>query len=109
MLHIGAVDLDRSGVGIVKARNQVDDRGLAPACRPHQRRHLPRFHLHADLLEHRIIRLVTETDLAQFDLAVEHGRAPRARQVPYLPVRIQHLANPLVAHGGFRVRVGHLR
>src|SRR5262249_26083766 len=96
--HIGAVDLYRSTVRGVEAWNKVDDRRLARARRPHQRRHLSGFDRQADLLENRAIRLVAKSDVAQLYLAPECRRAPCARQVPYLMVSIQHFANALESH-----------
>src|SRR5579863_4586839 len=107
--HIDAVNFHRSRVGVVKARNQTDDRCFARPGWTDERRELPRLNTETDIPEHRTLWVVAECDVVELDGALQARNPARAWQVADLTLRVQNLLNAFKANRGFGVSVGHFR
>ena len=70
-----AVDQDLPLVRVVEAAEQVDQRGLAGAAGADQADHLARLDDEADVVQHRLARLVAEGDVLELDPALDVGGA----------------------------------
>src|SRR6516162_2607216 len=101
--NVDAVDLDYTRHGVVEARDQADDAGLARTRGAAERCHLPALDAEADIAQYLSAWLVIEVDMIKFDLSLEERRPPGAWQVRQYAVRVQDFPNALVAHRCLRV------
>ena len=72
--EIDALDQHRAAIGIVKTRQKAEEGRLATAVAADDRDHFVRFHRQGDIIEcrgFRVVRVVGEADVAEFDEDVE--------------------------------------
>ena len=90
-----AVQSDRPAGRLIKARQQVDQTGLARPGGAHQRDDLAGFAREADVTQHRRLAVVAEVHMVEADLA---GRRPgrlHVAGVQRLAVLLDHLIDPV--------------
>ena len=66
---VAAIDQDAAGIGIVEARHQREQCGLACARATDQRDRLTRFYLETNASEDGMIRIVSEADVIEGDFS----------------------------------------
>ena len=98
---IVSIDLNDARVWIVKAGNQTDERGLPRAGWSYQSGHLAWFNFETNLPEHRMLGVVTKSDLVEFDPTLEIRGIPGTRQIFHLAFHIQNFADTIISHGCF--------
>ncbi len=97
---VDAVDQDGASGDVVKARQQVDQRGLAGAAAPDDRDHLSGAHGQRHVAQDRRCRIfVTKVDVAEFDGVLEWRERSGAGQLEHLGVGVQHLEDALGRRG----------
>ena len=69
VLDIDAIHQNLAAVDIVKAHQQFHQRGLACAGRSHNCHLLTRFHLDRKIVDHRVVGVVAEPNVLEFDSA----------------------------------------
>ena len=95
------VDQDAPFAGVVEARQQVDDAGLARACGAQQGDGLAGASLEVDIFEHGLAAAhVAEGDVFKLDGALDGGHFDCPRLVGHIAVRIQDFENALGGGGG---------
>ena len=107
LVCVDAVQVDVSAVDLVEAHQKIDDGGLARPGRPHDGDRLTRVHVQVEVLDERLVGLVSEGDVLQDDapLGGEQGRSTGA--VGCLLVGCQELEDPL-GRGQTRLQQVHL-
>ena len=66
---ISATDPDRAGIDIVKAHQQIDQRGLSTAGRPDDRYHLAFLYIQVEVFDQLFLRCVGERHVLQADMS----------------------------------------
>ena len=89
--QVVAVDQHAPAVGVVEARHQLGERGLAGAGRAHERQGLPRWHVQRDVLERRMLAVVGEGHVVELDLAAQALELDRVRRVADLRLLVEQL------------------
>ncbi len=90
-----AVDGDAAVGGVIEARDQVDDRGLARAGRAQQGDHLAGLGLQRDVVQHLMVAEVGERDILETDVAFDRGQWDGVRRLLHLGARVEDLEDAL--------------
>src|SRR5271156_3007467 len=104
---IRTVDSDRTGSGVVKPWNEAYDSGFPAARGPNHSHHLSRFDFETDIGQNRSVRVVGESYMIEFDLALQSLWLPPVRTFRNDAVSIQNSADALNADRRLRDGIGH--
>src|SRR5580698_8118375 len=108
LTNIDAVDADDSGRWVVKAGNQAHNCGLASTCRTDNTHQLSLLDSEADIPEHRIVLIVSESDMVEDDFTANRSRFTRVREFINDRVSFKNRLNPLHPDRRLRDGVRHL-
>ena len=92
--HIDLVHGDGAFLDIVKARDQIRDRGFAAAAHPDQRDHLAGADLKVDVAQHPFVT-IAEADILQCDGVVARSQAEAIGRIGHLGRLVHHLEHAL--------------
>ena len=92
LADVGTVQHDAPAVDVVKAHNEVDERGLTAARVPHNAHHLAGLYLQRDVLQHRLIHVIAKGHVLNRNVPADLGDR-RLLGIPDLGLLIQQLTH----------------